>query len=684
MTSPTVLVTHALPYANGSIHIGHLLEAILTDIYVRARRLEGDDVVFVSADDTHGTPIEINARKAGVSPAEFVERFAQEHIHDLNAFGVQYDAYHSTNSEENLRWVLRIYERLRTAGHVRRKTIEQLYDPEAKRFLPDRFVKGTCPVCATPDQYGDVCESCGSFYAPTDLVSPTSVLSGATPVLRESEHVFVDIGAFTSFLQEWIDEPGRLQPEVRRFVQTWIDKGLEDWGVSRDAPYFGFEIPDAPGKYFYVWLDAPIGYISATERWSQLMETPSRLEEIWSADSERPAEIVHVIGKDIIYFHTLFWPAMLQVAGLRTPARVHAHGMLTMNGAKMSKARGTFILAQTFAEHLDPTYLRWYFGAKLSDGIDDMDFSTEEFTQRVNAELVNNLANLVSRGASFLHQKLDGRTGAFPDDARPILERAAAKVAEARAAYRAWNPAGGVRAALEIANEGNQLFQERAPWKSIRDDPEEARRVVTLALNLARAAAVLLVPVVPVPCGRILAVLGLDDRPRHFEEALRFDVRDGRTLGPPQRIIERIDPKAMEAVIAASVESGAAAAPSKTKAKNKKEPPPKGTITIDDFSRVELRVGRVEAAERVEGADKLLRLSVDVGDPEPRQIFAGIAQAYQPEELVGRRVAVVANLAPRKMRFGVSEGMVLAAGPGGSDIQLLSVDEGAKPGETIQ
>ncbi|MGF1511455.1 MAG: methionine--tRNA ligase [Myxococcota bacterium] len=682
--SSTILVTHALPYANGSIHIGHLLEAVQTDIYVRARRLEGDNVVFVCADDTHGTPIEINAQKAGMTPEAFVARFASEHVRDYAKFRISYDAFHSTNSEENRRWAHYVYKKLLEGGHVKRRTIEQLYDQEAKRFLPDRFVKGTCPKCGAADQYGDVCENCGSTYEPRELVDPYSVVTGSRPVLRSSEHLFVELASFAEYLQGWVDTPDRLQPEVRRFVQEWIDKGLQDWDISRDAPYFGFEIPDAPGKFFYVWLDAPIGYISATEHWAGLQGRRKMVHEIWSAGSAHPAEIVHVIGKDIIYFHTLFWPAMLKASELRTPVRVQVHGMLTANGAKMSKSRGTFILAETFARHLEPTYLRWYLGAKLSSGIDDIDFSTDEFVQRVNAELVNNLANLVSRGASFLHNKLGGRTGTLPAETEELLALARARVAAARKAYKNWDTARAVRAGLDIADAGNLLFQEKAPWKMVKADPEAARSVVTLGLNLAKAAAIVLAPVVPEPCDKILSILQVDRR--HFQNALNFDIKDGRSIGPMVRIIERVDPKAMERVVEESAgpepEPAAKAPAGKARAASASEA--SQTITTNDLFKVDLRAGRVLEAERVEGADKLLRLRVDIGEGEPRQIFAGLAEAYRPQELVGRHVVVVANLKPRKMRFGTSEGMILAAGPGGKDIQVLSVDEGASPGSRIQ
>jgi len=681
-----LLITAALPYANGSIHIGYLLEAIQTDVYARAQQMEGREVMYVCAEDTHGTPIELNARKEGIPPEQFVQRFYDEHIRDLKAFGVEHAVFHTTHSPESEKWVHYIHQGLKEGGHLQTKPLEQLYDEEAQRFLPDRFVKGECPVCGTADQYGDVCESCGSTYEPTELKNPKSVVTGSTPVLRSSEHVFVGLEDFTQFLRDWVGTPEHLQPEVRRFVEGWLERGLQPWCISRDAPYFGFEVPDLPGKYFYVWMDAPIGYIGSTDKWAQSVGTPERVDALWKG--EEPAELVHVIGKDIVYFHTLFWPAMLKAAGLRTPDRVQVHGMVMLNKEKMSKTRGTFILARTFAEHLDPVYLRWYYASKLGPGIEDFDFSTEEFTTRVNAELVNNLANLASRGTNFLHGKLEGRFGPLVEDAAPLLGMAKEKVAHARAAYRDWDFAAAVRAALDVADAGNLLFQERQPWKLIKKDPEAARRVVSTGLVLARTAAVLLQPVVPSVSTTILRNLGLPERATDFDEALRFeDLAPGHAIEAPLRVIDRMNPKSLQAIIDAGRPKDAPPeAPKAAKKKKRKnaEPEPPAEISIDDLSKVLLKVGLVREAKPVEGADKLLELSVDVGEAEPRRIFAGLAQAYRPEALAGQRVVVVANLAHRKMRFGTSEGMVLAAGPGGADIQVLTVSDDAPPGSLIK
>ena len=673
------MVTAALPYANGSIHIGHLVEYLMTDVYVRALKMAGHDALFVCADDTHGTPIEINARKAGVTPEDFVARFAEEHLEDFTAFGIKFDSFYTTNSEENRKWVHYIYEQLRDGGHVERRSMDQLYDVEAERFLPDRFVKGTCPKCGALDQYGDVCENCKSTYEPTDLIEPYSTLTGSRPVVKSSEHLFVRLGDFADFLKEWSATQGRLQPEIQRFVQAWLDGGLQDWCISRDAPYFGFEIPDAKDKYFYVWLDAPIGYIASTEHWGKTNGEPKAAETIWK---DKKAKVVHVIGKDIIYFHCLFWPAMLHASGLNTPEHVRVHGFLTVDGVKMSKSRGTFIMARTFREHLDPLYLRYYFGSKTGQSPDDLDLSFEEFVNRVNAELVNTLANLVSRSASFLKTKLGGEYGQLPSNAEPHLATARKLIEEAKTAYGTFDHAAAVRAAVQIADLGNKLFQDGAPWNLIKTDKPAALGLVTLCLNLARAATVVIAPVVPAYAKKVYTVLGLDDEPTSFDEAAAFDLI-GRPMGEPQRLVDRISLKQVHPIIEASKQAPAPSEKSET-AEPKAIEPIGDEIDIDAFLTVDLRVGLVVEANKVKKAKKLLQLTVDLGEEKPRNIFAGIAQAYEPAQLVGKKVAVVANLAPRKMSFGVSEGMVLAAGPGGKDIQVVQVPDDATPGSRIR
>ncbi len=673
LMSETVLVTAALPYANGSIHLGHLVEYILADVHVRALRMAGTDALYICADDTHGTPIELNARRSGVSPEAFVARFAKEHAEDFDAFEIRFDSFHTTHSEENRRWVHEIFEALRAGGYIERRELEQLYDEQAGQFLPDRFVKGSCPSCGAADQYGDVCEVCGKTYEPTDLKEPYSVLTGSRPVLRTSEHLFVRLDSLESFLREWVHTEGRLQTSVKNFVVSWLDGGLRDWCISRDAPYFGFEIPGEPSKFFYVWVDAPIGYIASTEAWATLRGQPERVSELWR---EKKMRLVQVIGKDIVYFHTLFWPAMLHVAGLKVPDRIHVHGFLTVEGQKMSKTRGTFVNARTFREHISPEVLRWYYASRLGSGTDDIDLSAEELANVVNAELVNNLANLVSRGAKFLSGRLDGRYAADAE-LEPHREVVAAAVQAAAERFEAFDLAGAVAEAVRLGTLGNRLFQESEPWRVVKEDPESARRLVTVCLNLARAAVVMAAPVVPSFAARAYAMLGLSGGPERFEEALRFDLVD-RPVGSGDVLASRIAKSDLAQVFAVSKEPVAEAEDKTTSIE-----PVSPSIDVEAFGRVDLRVGLVRAARAVSGAKKLLELEVDLGEPRSRTIFAGIAPAFSPDALVGRRVVVVANLEPRKMKFGTSEGMVLVAGSGGTDLHLVEVAESAEPGSRV-
>ncbi len=682
--SERTLVTAALPYANGSIHIGHLVEYLMTDFYVRALKLAGEDALYICADDTHGTPIELNARKAGVTPEDFVARFAKEHLEDFEAFGIQFDSFSSTNSEENRKWTYYIYEQLKADGHISRRSIEQFYDETAKRFLPDRFVKGTCPNCDTPDQYGDVCESCNKTYEPTDLKDPLSVVSGTKPVLKSSEHVFVNLAHFQDFLNEWVNTPGHLQSETKNFVQGWLDGGLKDWCISRDAPYFGFEIPGEKDKFFYVWLDAPTGYISSTDVWAQAAGTPGLVDEIWR---DGKAKVVHVIGKDIVYFHTLFWPAMLHAAKLTVPSEVHVHGMLTVDGVKMSKSRGTFINASTFRKHVDPQYLRYYFASKIGASPEDVDLSMDEFHERVNAHLVNTLANLVSRGGNFLFNKLGARFGKIRPEHDEAVASAKAKLLEAEACYRRFDSAGAMRAAVEVATMANKIFQDGEPWKLIKTDEEAARDLVTVCMNLARTSAVILTPVVPEFSKTVYRIFDLAaEGPTSFTEGANFDLVE-RGMGKPERLVERMDKKALLSVIEESKQE----APAEEKKPEKKAPAKAAKfeaisdeINFDDFMKVDLRVGLITEACVVKGSKKMLQLTVDMGEDKTRNILSGIRPAYAPEDLIGKKVAVVANLAPRKMSFGISEGMVIAAGPGGSDIQVLMANEDATPGSRIK
>ena len=678
--SEAVLVTAALPYANGSIHIGHLVEYIMADTYVRALRMNGKEALFICADDTHGTPIELNARRAGVTPEDFVTRFAKEHLEDFQAFGIEFDSFDSTNSEENRRWVHEIYEALTNKGMVKKRSLEQFYDEKAQQFLPDRFVKGTCPFCGATDQYGDACENCGKTYDPTDLKAPYSVLTNTSPVRRSSEHLFVTLASLEKELREWVETPGHLQPSVRNFVRGWLDSGLKDWCISRDAPYFGFEIPGQANKFFYVWVDAPVGYIASTEAWAKQQGTPERVDELWR---QGKAKLVHIIGKDIVYFHSLFWPAMLKSAGLKTPDQIQVHGFLMVEGEKMSKTRGTFVNAQTFREHLDPVYLRWFYISRLNASTDDIDLSAEELSNIVNAELVNNVANLVSRGAKFLASRLDGQYAlTLPSDLTTHIPEVNEAITAAKQAYANFEFSTAITHATRIATLGNRLFQEGEPWKVVKTDPETARNLVTTSLNLARAAVVLVAPAVPSFAKDAYTMLGLPGSPQSFDEASAMDLVN-RPVGSGNVLVQRISKKDLEEIFEASKPQESAGAEANAPTPAKDIAPIADEITIDTFSRVDLRVGLVIDAQNVEGAKKLLQLSVDLGEGRPRNIFAGIAKFYTPEQIKGRRVVVVANLKPRKMRFGLSEGMVLAAEAEDKSLYVVEAAEGASLGSKV-
>jgi methionyl-tRNA synthetase len=682
-----ILVTSALPYANGPIHIGHLVEYIQTDIWVRFQKLRGHDCLYVCADDAHGTPIMLRAQQEGIAPEALIERIGAEHRADFAAFGVEFDNYHSTHSDENRACAELIYTRLRDAGHIARRTISQAFDPVKEMFLPDRFIKGTCPRCGAADQYGDSCEACGATYSPNDLVNPVSALSGATPVQRESEHFFFQLGDFQEMLRSWIGaaaQDGRphpaIQPAIASKLDEWFDAGLQDWDISRDAPYFGFEIPDQPGKYFYVWLDAPIGYMGS---FRHLADRRPELDfaSYWERDAAAAAgtELYHFIGKDIAYFHTLFWPAMLEGAGFRLPDAVFCHGFLTVNGLKMSKSRGTFIMARSYLDHLDPAWLRYYFATKLGSGIDDLDLNLDDFVQRVNADLVGKVVNIASRCAGFITRRFDGRLGGDLDRPQLFADFVAAGDAIA-AAYEGREYGRAMREIMALADRANQYIDDQKPWVMAKADgrEEELQAVCSLGLNLYRVLVAYLKPVLPTLAEQSEAFLACP--------ALTWDNR-GRALldhviEPFQALMQRVDPKQTAALLEAS-RANLAATPSQESPAVSPMEPIAETIDYDTFARVDLRIARITAAEHVEGADKLLKLTLDLGG-ETRTVFAGIKAAYDPEQLVGRLTPMVANLAPRKMRFGVSEGMVLAAGPGGEEIWLLAPDEGAEPGMKVK
>lgn len=684
MSTRKILITSALPYANGPIHLGHLLEYIQTDIWSRFQKARGHQCYYVCADDAHGTPIMLKAQQQGISPEQMIAQTKIEHMADFAGFAINFDHYHSTHSDENRQLSTEIYQRLQAGGHIKRKTISQLFDPQKEMFLPDRFVKGDCPKCGALDQNGDSCDVCGATYSPTEVKNPRSVVSGATPVLKDSEHYFFDLPAFADMLQQWT-RSGALQDEMANKLQEWFKDGLQMWDISRDAPYFGFEIPDAPGKFFYVWLDAPIGYLASFKHLCE--QQGLDFDAFWAKDSD--AEVYHFIGKDIIYFHSLFWPAMLHGAGLRKPNAVFAHGFVTVNGAKMSKSRGTFIKARTYLDHLDPEYLRYYFASKLTSGITDLDLNLDDFTQKVNADLVGKVVNIASRCAGFISKRFDGKLATTL--AEPALFDDFINAGDSIAqSYEQREFAKAIRDIMALADKANQYIDAKAPWVLVKDDSTltEAHAVCSMGLNLFRVLMHYLKPVLPKMAADSEAFLNTE---LHWENYRQPLLAHG--INPFKALMQRVDPLKVQAMVDGSKENLQAAAPvtpapskasTKTEQASHEREPISDTITIDDFAKVDLRVARIVNAQAVDGADKLVQLTLDIGAGETRQVFAGIKAAYSPESLIGRQTVMVANLAPRKMRFGLSEGMVLAAGPGGSDIFLLSPDEGATPGMRVK
>ncbi|BBU98411.1 methionine--tRNA ligase [Providencia hangzhouensis] len=668
-----LLVTCALPYANGSIHLGHILEHIQADIWVRYQRMRGKEVHFICADDAHGTPIMLKAQQLGVTPEEMIAAVNQEHQNDFAGFAISYDNYHSTHSEENKVLSELIYGKLKNNGFIKNRTISQLFDPEKGMFLPDRFVKGTCPKCKAEDQYGDNCEVCSATYSPTELINPRSVISGATPVMRDSEHFFFDLPAFSDMLQAWT-RSGALQEQVANKMQEWFESGLQQWDITRDAPYFGFEIPNAPGKYFYVWLDAPIGYMGS---FKNLCDKRGDLDfdEFWNKDSK--TDLYHFIGKDIVYFHSLFWPAMLEGSQYRKPTNLFVHGYVTVNGAKMSKSRGTFITARSYLDHLDADCLRYYYAAKLSSRIDDIDFNLEDFVQRVNSDIVNKVVNLASRNAGFIAKRFDGKLSA--NLAEPELYQQfvdAAKVIGEDYNNREYNKA--IREIMALADIANRYVDEKAPWVVAKQEgkDQELQDICSMGINLFRVLMTYLKPVLP----------GLTKRAEAFlNSELSWDAINApllnHSVAPFKALFNRIEMAKVDAMVEASKES---IKPVQQLTGPLADDPIQETITFDDFAKIDLRIALIKQADFVEGSDKLLKLQLDIGG-ETRQVFSGIRSAYpDPKALEGRLTVMVANLAPRKMRFGVSEGMVMAAGPGGKDIFLLSPDSGAQPGMQVK
>jgi len=687
-----ILITSALPYANGPIHLGHLVEYIQTDIWSRFQKMRGNHCTYVCADDAHGTPIMLRAEAEGITPEQLIAKSSEDHQADFAGFNVNFDHYHSTNSSENKALAEHIYTELKNKGYISRKTITQSYDPEKEMFLPDRFVKGTCPKCKAEDQYGDNCEVCGATYSPTDLLNPKSAVSGATPIEKETDHLFFELGQFEEMLKEWT-RAGHLQDQIANKLDEWLESGLRGWDISRDAPYFGFQIPGEKDKYFYVWLDAPIGYMSSFKAYCD--KSGLDFDEYWKKDSK--AELYHFIGKDIINFHALFWPAMLDGAGFRTPDAVFAHGFLTVDGQKMSKSRGTFIMAKTYLEHLNPEYLRYYYAAKLSGRIDDIDLNLEDFAQRVNSDLVGKVVNIASRCAGFVVKKFDGKLASeWSTDAQALYESFANEAEKIANLYETREYGHAMREIMALADKANEYIADTAPWVLAKEEGKEAElhESVSVGINLFRVLMTYLAPVIPATADKAKAFLNLN-------EWVWSDVQQplmGHEITKFKALLTRLEMASIEKMVSASADSlaGASSTPDgkkgDKKAKKNKQAvaaekpefdPLAEQITIDDFAKIDLRIAKIVNAEAVPEAKKLLKLTLDIGF-EQRQVFAGIKSAYEPEQLIGKLTVMVANLAPRKMRFGMSEGMVLAAGPGGSDLYVLSPDDGAKPGMRVK
>jgi len=704
-----ILVTSALPYANGSIHLGHLVEYIQTDIWVRFQKMQGHECYYVCADDAHGTPIMLRAQSEGITPEQLISDTSDEHQADFNDFAVNFDNFHSTHSPENRFFSETIYNRLNDAGHISKRTISQAYDPEKEMFLPDRFIKGECPKCGAADQYGDNCEACGSTYSTTELKNAVSVVSGAKPIEKDSEHYFFKLPDFESMLKDWTGS-GHLQDEVSNKLQEWFEAGLQEWDISRDAPYFGFEIPNAPGKFFYVWLDAPIGYIASFKNLCDKQGID--FDSFWEADSD--TELYHFIGKDIIYFHGLFWPAILHGSGFRTPTAIFSHGFLTVDGKKMSKSRGTFIKARTYLNELNPEYLRYYFSAKLGSGVTDLDLNLEDFRLRVNSDLVGKVVNIASRCAGFVKKKFNSTLSDTISE--PELFAKFADASESIAGhYEKREFSKAIREIMALADLANQYIDEKKPWQAIKEEgrEQEVHDVCSMGLNLFRQLMIYLSPVLPIMAEKTCDFLNVDTMKwSDIQTPLT-----GHEIKKFKPLMMRVEEDKIQAVIDASKEELQAAEKKQNAAAEKRDgkkettkkqenaeektapiasesdpshiqaAPISDTITFDDFAKIDLRIAKIIKAEHVEKADKLLQLTLDLGG-ETRNVFAGIKSAYAPEDLEGKLTVMVANLAPRKMRFGVSEGMVLAAGPGGEDLWILNPEgdqsNGAQPGMKVK
>lgn len=667
-----IVVTSALPYANGPIHMGHLVESLQTDIWVRFHKMLGNHCLYLCADDTHGTAIMISAQKEGISPEQFIDRVHKEHLADFKRFFVEFDNYYSTHSPENRNFSELIFTRLRDAGSITKRTIDQTWCPKCNMALPDRYIRGNCPKCKAEDQYGDSCEVCSATYQPTDLINPHCSTCRSTPILRQSEHYFFKLADYEQKLRDFI-AAGYIQKSVSNKLDEWFKAGLKDWDISRDGPYFGFKIPGEQDKYFYVWLDAPIGYMASAKNYCD--KNNLDFDAFWNSPDY---ELYHFIGKDIMYFHALFWPAMLMGAGFKTPDKLLVHGFLTVKGQKMSKSRGTFIMASTYLNHLDPEYLRYYYASKLAGGIDDIDLSIDDFVNKINSDLVGKFANLASRAAPMLKSKLDGRLGRLDEQGKKLIDTLAAAAPEIIQNYENLNYAAVVRTIVGLSDLADRYVETNRPWVEIKTNPEKARTTLTAALNAARILTIYVKPILPRFAEKVERLLGVQN--------LSFaDVKttiEEHNINDFQRLFERVTKEQVDAMIEESKESGEKKIMTAEPINSELVEPVKPECTIEDFAKIDLRIAQVVKAERVEGADKLLRLQLDVGGIT-KSVMAAIAQAYEPESLAGKIVIYFANLKPRQMRFGLSEGMILAAGTGGKDIFILTADPGVTPGQKV-
>ena len=705
-----ILVTSALPYANGYIHLGHLVEYIQTDIWVRAMKAQGHQVTYVCADDAHGTAIMLKAEANGITPEEQIASVKASHEADFAKFLINFDNYHSTHSEENREFSELIYRRLNSAGHISTKDVKQLFDPEKQLFLADRFVKGECPECGALDQYGDNCEVCGTTYDATDLINPHSTLSNATPVLKTSKHYFFDLPEFEQFLKDWTRSENRLQTSVANKLQEWFDAGLTSWDISRDAPYFGFQIPDTPSdepdKYFYVWLDAPVGYMASFKNLCDKREGTEQaldFDRYWMQENEHKTEVYHFIGKDIVYFHALFWPAMLAGSEFRTPTGVFAHGFLMVNGEKMSKSRGTFIKAETYAEHLHPEYLRYYFASKLSDKVEDINLDLEDFMQKVNSDLVGKVVNIASRSAGFIVKKYDGMLSEVCVESE-LLEDITKTGDEIAAAYENREFSRAMRLIMQCADKANEYIDEKKPWSLAKQEgsEQEVQDVCSVAINIFRQLMVYLAPVLPELTANAKEFLNIDD----LSFASRNEWLLGHKINKFKPLMQRIEEKDVAAMVEDSKASLAQAEAPTTSSDNNSDnnsdnktaavntqPAEKADtdtnseqadyIGIEDFAKVEMKVAHVLACNYVEGADKLLQFTLDVGEDKPRNVFSGIRKFYEPEQLLDKKVICVTNLAPRKMKFGISEGMVLSTGNPKTQLTVVTLPDNCVIGDVL-